>query len=100
MKTLETLKAARKKIADPNSWTTGSYAKDVEGNELSAGWNPTAVCWCAVGALEAVTKRCVTDYICRQLLPGSDLVTVWNDTHSHAEVLAAFDAAITKLEGR
>jgi hypothetical protein len=99
MTPLETLKAARQLITDPAKWTQGWFARNAAGENVNA-LSQSAVCFCALGALDKFNAVPATiDAITRQL--PSDLVTIskFNDTHTHAEVLALFDAAIAELEG-
>ena len=102
MTPLETLKAARDLISDPARWTQGCAARNVNGEPVDLMDN-TAVCWCALGAIS------ITDLMrgigisdaskaLRRVTPFG-LVGQFNDTHTHAEVLALFDAAIAELEG-
>lgn len=55
MKTSDILKAAKQLISTPERWTKGFYARDKEGNTVRVSY-PEAVCWCAEGALFAVTS--------------------------------------------
>jgi hypothetical protein len=95
MTTLETLKAARKLIEDEQDWYKAPP-------EASLGKK-------RVGAK---TKRCVGAAICDAGSPWPSNKAVWtalkeqmggeeiyefNFTHTHAEVLRAFDEAIAKL---
>lgn len=102
MNPLETLKAARQLISDPAKWTQGEYARDADGNEVKT-WSENATCFCAYGAIQRVTERedSEADYFlfkaCSERFGMS--VTIVSDTHTHAEVLALFDAAIAELEG-
>lgn len=95
MTPLKALQAARARIA--TSWTTGAFARYPNGYACSSE-DPQAVRWCAAGALtlacrfEAGAWEKARGYLDRVIKPGQ-LVT-YNDTHSHAEVLAAFDKAI------
>lgn len=94
MTTLETLKAARKKIEKPENWTQGELARSAKGNGVRPE-SSLAVCWCASGAMMSIDKDCSF----RDLAAVIDnWIPVFNDTHTHSEVLAAFDAAISKLE--
>ena len=102
MNTLETSKAARKLITTPENWTQGEYARDAKGKGLFRAQDASAVCWCAQGAIRKVygeesdnlpaigALKSVVDF------PWS--FTSFNDGHTHAEVLAAFDEAIAKAE--
>ncbi len=105
----EVLRAARKLIERPEAWTQGVHAKDQTGCEvLSAA--KTAVCFCAAGAINRIVRECqaTTDdlyglyAITHNFLIGAmgDSVGGFNDSHTHAEVLAAFDRAIDAADAR
>lgn len=49
---LETLEAARDRIATPECWTKGAYARDSSGNPVPP-WGAAAVCWSIRGSLIA-----------------------------------------------
>lgn len=88
------LVAARKLIERPESWTQGWFAKNASGLSTYAD-HDDAVCWCASGALIRVAPpghRAPA----RNLLDSAAGVCIeeFNDSHSHADVLAAFDKAI------
>lgn len=95
----EILEAAKAKIANPENWTQGYYAKDENGDEL-LGNEPDAVCFCGYGAIEAVTDTVhmgkgwpkeaedALDAAAGKNFP------CFNDERTHAEVLAVFDKAI------
>jgi len=102
MTPLETLKAARQLISDPAKWTQGEYARDADGNGVRA-WSEDATCFCAYGAIQRFTEAedSGVDFFLKKACADKfqlDVVTL-NDTHTHAEVLALFDAAIAELEG-
>ena len=98
MTVTENLQAARDLITDSNKWTQFAVARN-SNNESTTSRNPDAVCWCALGALEYTHPR---DQKSRDLLNimtyldsfmnGS--VSIYNNNHTHEEVLAAFDRAI------
>ncbi len=103
MTPLETLKAARQLISDPAKWTQGELARDADGNETNPNYD-SATCFCAHGAIQYFTKDETLSEADRLLIAVcSDehdcYVEEFNDTHTHAEVLALFDAAIAELEG-
>jgi hypothetical protein len=95
VKTLEILKAARAKIEKPECWTQDFYARSASGKKVVAR-SPAAVCWCSYGALQSVMKAKLLPIEIVLLLerPMHGCIADFNDTHTHAEVLAAFDAAI------
>lgn len=51
MEAVEILEAARTKLAPPDRWTQGRIARDKNGREVDS-CDPTAVCWCAGGAVD------------------------------------------------
>ncbi len=97
MTTLEALKAARELISDPAKWTQGVLARDGEGAAVSPR-SAEAVCWCAAGSLHKVlparTKPESFDAIYSSLEAISPNPVFYNDTHTHAEVMAMVDRAI------
>lgn len=104
MKTkLEVLKEARELISVPERWTQDSSARDSYGEPVGPH-SKYAVCWCSTGAI---------DKSCGGELGGLDLyrsattslrepmklpVIIYNDNHTHAEVLSMFDEAIRIAE--
>jgi hypothetical protein len=97
--TLEILKAAREKIAKPENWTKGFAARNIHGH-VTAAVARNAVCWCCLGAMWSLNAD---GYLNAEdafrAATGEDSIANFNDTHTHAEVLAAFDKAIAALEG-
>lgn len=102
MTPLETLKAARQLISDPAKWTQGELARDADGKQVPP-LDDNATCWCSIGALRKaagfgdIYKGPFGALYFKVPTKGS--VSDFNDTHTHAEVLALFDAAIAELEG-
>jgi hypothetical protein len=88
--TTSLLMAARILISDPNDWTQGT----------SRSFRPgTGECFCSIAAIHVNARFCKPDslfddslYRLSKTMGGS--VASFNDTHTHAEVLAAFDRAI------
>ena len=84
------LVAARKVIEDPDHWIQGAYARNGR--------------YCTMGALQAVGKRYsrsarreATDWLLKYVRgEGHHSVESFNDSVTHAEVLAMFDAAIAQ----
>jgi hypothetical protein len=93
------LVAARALIEQPKAWTQGKFARGKKGNPVSAS-SRKATCWCAQGAIMRAQAGSIPagfrahDRI-RAVIRGS--ITRWNDApeRTHAEVLAAFDRAIS-----
>ena len=94
----EHLAAARDLIKDPSGWTQGFFARDKSGNEVSVR-DPSAVCFCASGAISRIPSSASRDRVFRCLEEQMNgYIPKFNDSHSHAEVLAAFDRAIAESE--
>lgn len=107
MTTLETLKAARELISDPDRWTTKASARDAEGRHVHA-CDPDAVSWCALGAIvRSVGTRDDlhdNDYASNAAIRLSNALTrddsrvaTVNDEQGHAAILALFDKAIANV---
>lgn len=100
----EILIAARKKIEKPENWTQGQAAR----NKSQSWCDPTydfATCWCALGAIRSIVGKgseadasFVDAY--KELVKVSEdrFIGAFNDTHTHAEVLALFDKAIANAD--
>ena len=108
MNTLEILKAGRAKITLPENFTTGAYARNSRGNSTCSG-DVKACCWCSLGAI-AVVVRMSVGWMMQDLFYGKAIFALENsmkgdipdfsDSHTHAEVLAAWDAAIAEEEAK
>ena len=105
----EILVEARELISDPDQWTQIFYACDAQDSYTE--WDsPEAARWSATGA---IAKAAGAAYRPLVLVPdaenntlvvsaldefrraiGDHNVSKFNDTHNHAEVMAAFDKAI------
>lgn len=96
MNTVEILTKAKQLIADPLNWTQGTYTEERDGN----------TCYCALGAIGKVTGSVwfdgVTNYhaskVLRSVVAGElkegFTFAPYNDSHTHSEVMEAFDKAI------
>ena len=102
MKISDVLIKAKTLIQDPESWTQGVSARDILYEPVPAT-SRDAVCFCTYGAVaRALGLENSTYYheVARPLkkacaaISGSSMVTEYNDTHTHPEVLALFDKAI------
>jgi hypothetical protein len=94
--TLEILTASRAKIADKNNWCQVASARNFMGASVSP-YSITACSWCSVGAIECVEKSVfdTSAHVQLEAFMGND-IGEFNDTHSHSEVLAAWDKAIAE----
>ncbi len=103
MTTLEILKAARELISAPERWTQETSARTPDGRRCGA-LNANAVCWCSTGATLMFDPDNLGHFadsaLGWQLMSDgyNDGVERFNDTHTHAEVLALFDKTIARLE--
>lgn len=93
---------ARAKIAKPENWTQKAAARDKDGFSISV-FHEHATRWCAAGAVRAVVPMGESNYVAalhrlEAHLPSPSVIAMYNDSHTHAEVLAKFDEAITSLE--
>jgi hypothetical protein len=96
---LSTLRAARELISVPERWTQGELARGKSGRAVSPR-GKAAVCWCAEGAISRYAPPYGDAWT-----PSIDALSsglgeeafAFNDTHTHAEVLALFDRTIARL---
>lgn len=110
--TVEVLRAARARIAEPEDWTRCAAARDDLG-EPTYPSSPQATCWCALGAAWAVSDIVDETYLLAYALPPefrtrfgqtytnpTPLVAVYNDhpLTTHADILALYDRAIAAAE--
>ena len=92
------LRAAREKISAPGAWTQRITARNALGQSTQSR-SSDAVCWCARGALWAVSDD--SDSPVEWLTAAADVGLIYfNDTpgRTQAEVLAVFDKAIALAE--
>lgn len=101
MASVELLKAARAKIADPANWTRFTLARNAKGVPV-APQSKKATCWCAHGALYAVggVRGSVSENILYEAAGDTFLAdpAEVNDNLGHIQVLMVFDIAIAKAE--
>jgi hypothetical protein len=99
---LELLTRAQDLIRDPAHWTQGVNARDKNGFETN-GFGDEAVCFCSYGAFYRITARVDDDLqravkhalgqAVKERMGESFLIATFNDTHTHAEVMAMWDRA-------
>lgn len=94
----DVLVKARELLAEPGRWTQETAARDAAGLPVGAT-SDAAVCWCLIGALDAVRDGTTALAQLRRTL-GCSSVSAWNDApeRTHADVLALLDRAIAKEE--
>lgn len=106
MKPSEVLRAARAKIDTPEKWMRGAYARVGEHAIRSAFTiPPNADSYCSIGACFSACNSAGDFRNAHRAINQLSLVIgrpidSWNDApeRTHAEVLAAFDAAIVRAE--
>lgn len=91
----EVLTKAQDLIRDPKNWTQGQYARQKYGAPVSP-LHKGAVCFCSHGAMikiqpEATNQRIAARILLRNCMEFS--IADFNDSHTHAEVMNAFDRA-------
>ena len=110
---LETLIKARELISDPERWTQGVYARNRSGHRVIY-YESDACRFCSLGAIRrsvsetggfdlkremdatSILARAIAGVSPRKQWSSEAVVFEFNDTHTHAEVLAAFDRAIER----
>lgn len=104
---LETLRAARELISDPDRWTQKHLARNEWGLPVDPLRSPDACRFCAMGALLAVTGDGDLYPIAYRALEAavpadgrgrSNTVPWVNDRSDHGAVLRLFDTAIAAAE--
>lgn len=99
MNVADILDKAADLIEPEGAWIRHRYAVDAHG-EPTVPTDPSAVCWCAMGAIYRVSEcdGAIEDE-CRELLAGivgHRGFGSWNDTHTQAEVVAKLREAAAK----
>jgi hypothetical protein len=95
------LEAVYRLIEKPENWTQEYDARDSLGEEVMFG-SSAACCWCLSGAFAKAGLGHSTE-IGRTLMPDSEdeyAFVQFNDTHTHAEVLALLASAIERAPVR
>lgn len=107
MTPLQILTRARKLLSNPKRWCQWTSAKDKNGLSVSP-FSKNAVSFCAYGSIERVTDGDIGE--CALILDKEagriskkkgDLVG-YNDARgrTHAQILALFDSAISRLKAK
>jgi len=88
---------AKAVIANPDNWIQNSMAQGIDGWQTSVS-DPQACKFCSVGAIYKVngSMNSVTELarIALEKNTGGLSLDMFNDTHTHQEVMALFDTAI------
>jgi len=100
---LELLTQIKAKIENPKHWTQYSSAKNKSGKPCNAT-SEDAVCWCILGAMDAVILPLNLDidfnYLIYKRLKAQmpdGCVSSFNDKHTHEEVMELLSKTITEL---
>lgn len=96
MKPSEILRKAKALIDTPEKWTQKVYARDSNDNDVSYAAN-SACKFCSLGALHRTSDNLylAMDYLGKRF---GTFIDNYNDTHTHAEVMAKWDEAIALAE--
>lgn len=90
---------AKSLIDTPEKWTQNYYAKDAAGFSVPALYEG-ATCFCSIGAVYRATHDLDSESITNEALnlfrqvTGKMNIFMFNDCHTHSEVMTAWDAAI------
>ena len=96
----EILRAIGERIGRPEAWTTGASARTIGGIGVGP-FHQQATCWCWLGALDATIGYDSPDrkgIVALMAMGAGEDVAQFNDTHTHAEVLAANARAVQLAE--
>ncbi len=104
----EVLIAVRELISDPKRWTQNAYARKGQ-DKFSMSVHPEskeATCWCMTGAIikvcdDSSMEAQVIDLLQESMtgpIPGVMLIAIFNDNHTHDEVMALFDKVIGNMD--
>ena len=92
---------ARELITEKEHWTTEAYGRSVSGSIVVRAQLKKASCFCATGALirawQAIGNLGVDEYLDAVGLLEKSMemnILIYNDSHTHEEVLNAFDQVI------
>ncbi len=102
------LELVRAMLSDARRWTTDFFARNAGGYSVPVT-DKHAVCWCLLGAFLAleqshsVSEKASERATCllnqaRGLDPMDEDLGDFNDTHTHAEVLALLDRTIERAK--
>lgn len=91
MSVVSELLEVRDLISDPAHWCQGQFAKDCTGLHINSR-DPRACQWCLEGALLKCHASHTTFNAIYAATDGSPVQ--YNDTHTHAEVVAVVDRVI------
>lgn len=104
--TVSKLKSARDLISQKGAWIQGTFARDKNGFDCE-GIDPTAVCFCAMGAIDRAVGETNSFFnfawpLYRALDNAGfhNGISEWNDApeRTQEEVVALFDKAIEIAE--
>lgn len=103
---LDALRSIRDLLSDPARWVRDAFSLTADGMKVSSH-SPLACRWCLVGAIRKVcgqedgaleSRLAVYDALRGVAVAGRDAEALarFNDSSTHADVLALLDAAIAK----
>jgi len=105
MNVIEALKAVKKLLQNPNHWTKGANARDINESSVN-GSNPEAVKFCLIGAFDKLQWHyeelsTIDNYFAiadaknylRNAI-GSAFISDFNDNSTHKQIITALNKAI------
>lgn len=98
--TASIIREARQLITPPEAWTQGLFCRDKDGTSAKI-FSDEAACFCLLGALRRITIGDFKSYYTAKETveqQGASNASVFNDTHTHEEVLALLDKAALAAE--
>lgn len=103
---IELLEKAKALIGNPDNFTTGVWARNIEGVGIRPE-SPNAVCFCTLGALRRIERDTkageetlyqaeveLSQYTNAYNLP----IPIFNDDHGHTAVMNMFNYTINRLK--
>lgn len=99
MKDSEILKEAKKLIENPENWTQHAYARTKHDQIIHVN-SPLACKFCSLGAVEYLCDSNWSDTPAVMFLAkaADGPIGLYNDNHTHEEVMQAWDKAIALAE--
>ena len=98
VETLTDLAALKELLSDPDRWTQGAMARDIDGYEVRPS-NPRACRFCLVGAMWRIvgSESLARYHRLRDAFTYKDSLTYANDKMPHSEVLSMIETDLAAL---
>lgn len=106
---LQRLKFLQELFSKEENWTKGAYARNADGNAVLPINDPTAKCWCTVGAIQlfneknkvSASERANPTFreVMNEKWPFEAIATI-NDEQGREAILAVLKEAIQRIESK